>query len=197
MTDLIKPLLQAVTSKIELNQEDINFFCSLWKPRFLKKGQYLVQAGDVCAYDSFVVKGCLKIFHTNWQNGHEYILSFAIENWWASDLESFLKQRKASYDIQALEDCHLLQINHASFQLLLEKKPQYERYFRIITENYLFSLQKRILGTISQTKEERYRAFVRQYPKINQRVPQYLIASYLGITPEFLSKIRSKKMDDS
>ena len=193
MKDPIEPLIKTVTSKISLTEDEIAFFCSLWKPRFLKKGQYLVQAGDVCKYDSFVVKGCLKIFHTNWQDGQEYILSFSLENWWASDLESFLKQQVATYDIQALEDCQLLQIDHESFQQLLEKIPQFERYFRIITENYLFSLQKRILGTISQTKEERYKTFIKQYPQINQRLPQYLIASYLGITPEFLSKIRSKK----
>ncbi|OJJ14811.1 hypothetical protein BKI52_40340 [marine bacterium AO1-C] len=193
MAKPIDSLLQTITSKITLNQAEIDFFCSLWKPRFLKKGQYLVQAGDVCKYDSFVVKGCLKIFHTNWQTGQEYILSFSLEDWWASDLESFVKQRAATYDIQALEDCQLLQIDYPSFQELLKQIPQFERYFRIITENYLFSLQKRILGTISQTKEERYKAFIKQYPQINKRLPQYLIASYLGITPEFLSKIRSKK----
>lgn len=193
MNTSIEPLLQAVVSKLSLNQEEIDLFGSLWTSRFLKKGQYLVQAGEVCKYDSFVVQGCLKTFHTNWQNGQEYILSFSLENWWASDLESFLKQKVATYDIQALEDCQVLQIDYPSFQTLLEKIPQFERYFRIITENYLFSLQKRILSTISQTKEERYKAFVKQYPQINQRIPQYLIASYLGITPEFLSKIRSRK----
>jgi len=193
MNKPIDSLLQTITSKIDLTRQEIDFFCSLWTPRFLKKGQYLVQAGDICKYDSFVVQGCLKIFHTDWQTGQEYILSFSLENWWASDLESFVKQNAATYDIQALEDSQLLQIDHASFQTLLQKIPQFERYFRIITENYLFSLQKRILGSISQTKEERYKAFIKQYPQINQRLPQYLIASYLGITPEFLSKIRSKK----
>jgi CRP/FNR family transcriptional regulator, anaerobic regulatory protein len=192
--DEFELLIKDVTERIELDEDEIKYFRSLWTLRRLKKDQYLVQAGDVCRYESFVIKGCLKTFYVDPKTGNESILSFSIERWWAGDLESFEKKQPALYNVQALEDCELLQLDYPSIQELFKRVPKFERYFRLILSNYYFSLQKRIVISISKTAEERYYDFVKRYPKINQRVPQYLIASYLGITPEFLSKIRGKQL---
>lgn len=185
-------LIEDVARTINLKDHELEYFKSLWNFSRLKKGQFLVQSGYKCKFESFVVKGCLKTTYTDLKTGNESILSFSIESWWAGDLESFTKQKPAIYDVQALENCELLQIDYVSLQELYKNLPQVERYFRLILESYLFSLQRRIVVFISQTAEERYNDFVKTYPKINQRVPQYLIASYLGITPEFLSKIRAR-----
>lgn len=190
---MVNNLINEIKSKISLKEEDAEKVQSYWKRADLKKNDFLFQNGEVCEHDSYVVKGSLKASYVNAKTGKEEILFFAIENWWATDLDSFTKQTKSLYTIQALEDCTLLQIHFQAFNDLLREVPAMERYFRIILEGYIASLQRRIISLNSFSAEERYRIFVSQYPEINQRVPQYLIASYLGITPEFLSRIRTKK----
>ena len=121
---------------------------------------------------------------------------FAIENWWATDIDSFQKQTPSIYNIQALEETQLLQISHYSFNRMLEQMPKLEKYFRIILESYLGSLQRRIIENNLLGAEQRYIEFIERYPQIANRVPQYLIASYLGISAEFLSRIRRKQKID-
>ncbi|WP_341836516.1 Crp/Fnr family transcriptional regulator [Chitinophaga pollutisoli] len=155
----------------------------------IRKRRLSLTYGDTCRYDSYVVSGALKAFYINTDNGKEEILFFAIDDWWASDLDSFSKQKPSIYNIQAIERTTVLQISHYAFQQLLAELPCLERYFRLILESYLGVLQKRIIYNNVYDAESRYVAFLENYPTIASKVPQYLIASYLGVSAEFISRI--------
>jgi len=185
-------LIKSISKYIKLNLEEENLIETFWTKKRLEKGDYLLRNGETCRTDNFIVNGTLKAFYINSKTGKEEILYFAIENWWATDIESFQKQEPSIYNIQAIEKTELLQIRYDSFQEMLKKIPKLERFFRIILENYLGSLQRRIITNNVFNAEQRYFDFTENYPKINDKVPQYLIASYLGITAEFLSRIRKK-----
>ena len=185
-------LLKNISKYIDLTQDEISAFERFWTEKTLEKGDYLLRNGDTCRYDSYVVSGALKAFYINADNGNEEILFFAIDDWWASDLDSFSKQKPSIYNIQAIERTTVLQISHYSFQQLLAELPRLERYFRIILESYLGALQKRIIYNNVQDAKSRYYAFLENYPNIASKVPQYLIASYLGVTAEFISRVRKK-----
>lgn len=187
------PLIKNVSKHIRLKHEEVAIFESFWSERTLEKGEYLLRNGDVCRYDNYVVSGALKAFYINSETGNEEILFFAINDWWASDVESFSKQKPSIYTIQAIEKTHILQISYHSFQKLLLELPCLERYFRIILESYLGALQKRIIYNNVYDAERRYDDFLHTYPTIAAKVPQYLIASYLGVSAEFISRIRKKR----
>lgn len=156
----------------------------------------MVQQGDVCKYESFVISGCAKTFFLD-PEGNEHVVMFAIENWWTADLGSFITQEPADYNVQCLENTKVVQFSHESLNLLYKEIPQLERFFRIIIQNAFVASQKRIVRNFSLTAKDRYLIFRDQYPEIEQRVPQYLIASYLGITKQFLSKIRAELSSQS
>lgn len=185
-------LIQSISKYVDLSSEEEKLIDFFWTEKTLEKGEYLLRNGEICRTDNFVANGALKAFYINPQSGREEILYFAIENWWATDIESFQKQKASIYNIQAIEQTELLQINYNSFQKMLFEIPKLERFFRIILENYLGSLQKRLITNNTLDAEQRYVTFVENYAKIADKVPQYLIASYLGITAEFLSRIRKK-----
>ncbi|WP_316812124.1 Crp/Fnr family transcriptional regulator [Pedobacter heparinus] len=185
-------LLKNISKHVNLTQEEIITFERFWKKKTLEKGDYLLHNGDICRYDSYIVSGALKAFYINANNGNEEILFFAVDDWWASDLDSFSKQKPSIYNIQAIEKTTVLQINYHSFQKLLTDLPCLERYFRIILESYLGALQKRIIYNNVYDAESRYYDFLETYPNIATKVPQYLIASYLGVSAEFISRIRKK-----
>jgi len=186
-------LLNNIQTKINLSIEEVETLQSFWKQKRLAKNEYLVRNGEVCKYDSFVISGSFKASYIHSETGKEEILFFAIENWWATDLDSFANQVTSDYNIQALEESVVEQISYQSFEKLLRTIPKMERYFRLILQGYATSIQRRIILSNAHSAEERYENFLKKYPKITQKIPQYLIASYLGITPEFLSKLRSKK----
>lgn len=188
-----KRLLNNIQTKVKLTTEEIETLQTFWKQKRLAKNEYLVRNGEVCKYDSFVISGSFKAFYIHPETGKEEILFFAIEDWWATDLDSFANQTASNYSIQALEESVIQQISYQSFEKLLLAIPKLERYFRIILQGYVASIQKRIILANAHSAEERYNDFLIKYPKMVQKIPQYLIASYLGITPEFLSKLRSKK----
>lgn len=169
-------------------EEEAILFSKVSFRKYLK-GQFVVQQGDVCKHESFVVSGCLKTFYTD-QDGQEHIVMFAIENWWAADLGSFITQTPADYNVQCLENTTLIQFSSERLEELYLEIPRLERFFRIIIQKAYVASQKRIVQNFSLPARERYLKFMEQYPQIEQRVPQYMIASYLGITKEFLSKIR-------
>jgi len=185
-------LIAAISRHIELSSEEENLIKGFWSEKTLEKGDYLLQNGQTCRTDNFVVDGVLKAFYIDPETGKEEILYFAIENWWATDIDSFQKQQPSIYNIQAIEKTIVLQIHHSSFQEMLVQLPKLERFFRIILENYLGSLQRRIILNKVFDAEQRYLDFLKNYPKISDKVPNYLIASYLGISAEFLSRIRKK-----
>lgn len=189
---MIELLIEKIERHVRLTPEEHALFRTFWVEKQLDKGDYLLRNGEVCRWDSYVISGSLKAFYINPKSGKEEILYFAIDGWWATDMESFSKQIPSIYTIQALEFTRILQISHFSFNRMLEGIPALERFFRIILESYLGSLQRRIIYSHVLPANERYADFLEQYPRIAEKIPQYLIASYLGISAEFLSRMRKK-----
>lgn len=184
-------LLTHISQHIQLDAQEVEYLQSVVHFRKLRRRQYLVQAGDVCKYETFVAKGCLRAYYVD-KDGNDHILQFAPEDWWISDLHSFLTQTPALLNVDTLEDSELFQFDKESLEKLYQNVPKFERYFRIMLQNAFIAHQQRILQNISLTADERYLLFRQKFPSLEQRLPQHQIAAYLGITPEFLSKIRKK-----
>jgi len=184
-------ILKNVNKHIELDQTEIDFFISLLKKSSIKKRDFLLHAGEVCKYESFITRGCLRTYTTD-EDGTEHIIMFAVEDWWTGDLYSFLTQTQATFSIDAIEDTEVLQISHANLQRLYERIPKFERFFRIMLQNAFVATQQRISQNLSFTAEEKYLRFIARFPHLEQRIPQKFVAAYLGITPEFLSMLRKK-----
>ena len=184
-------LYKKITDIISISEEEFNFCKTLFLPKKLRKRQYLLQEGDVCKYNTFVSKGLLRSYTID-NKGTEHILQFGFEGWWIGDIYSFLTEKPSLFNIEALEACELLLITRPSWELLLNKIPSFERYFRILIQNNLIATQKRLMGTLSESAEEKYTNLINDFPGCLQRVPQHMIASYLGITRETLSRIRSQ-----
>lgn len=190
-----QPLFDYISQYVALTEDDRHLLQESTRYRKYLKGQYLVQQGDICQSESFVVKGCLKTFHMD-REAQEHIVAFAIENWWTADLGSFITQTPADYNVQCIENSEVIQFHRDNIEELFIRIPVLERFFRIIIQNAYVSSEKRIVRNFSLPAKERYLLFREHYPEIEQRVPQYMIASYLGITKEFLSKIRSQLTSD-
>ena len=186
-------ILQNVSKHITLSEEEKDYFTSVLRFKKLRKRQYLVQAGEPCRYECFINKGCLRQYHVD-EKGAERILAFAVEDYWVSDMYGLITGGPALTNIDALEDCELLLIEKNAFEALLLKVPKLERFFRIILQRAFVSHQRRIIENISLQADERYCRFVERYLFLEQRLPQRQIASYLGITPESLSRIRKQKL---
>lgn len=190
MSDL---LLANIAKHISLNEKEKELFLSYLSTKKIRKRQYLVQEGEQSKYSAFVLSGCLRSYFID-ANGFEHILQFAIEDWWIADMMSITTQKPGNLAIDALEDSEVLLLSRENQLKLFDECPKFERYFRIITENGMVSFQRRVLENISLPATERYKNFAKRYPVMVQRLPQTQIASYLGITPEFLSKIRHQMM---
>jgi len=184
-------ILKNVARHITLDDNEKTFFLSLLEPQRLKRKKLYLEAGMVCKYSAFVLDGALKSFTID-RDGKEHILSFAIQDWWIADMYSLLSQKPAILNIEAIADSEVLMMSRDNQQLLYERVPKFERFFRILVENSLVANQQRLIDNMSSSAEERYLRFIQKYPTIPSCVPQHSIASYLGITPEFLSKIRSR-----
>jgi CRP-like cAMP-binding protein len=187
----IELLLKYVGRYIDLSDKEVSILIEHAKVQDYLKGQFIVQQGDICKYESYVVSGCAKTFFID-QDGNEHVVMFAIENWWTADLGSFIAQQPADFNVQCLEKTKVAQFSYESLEQLYAQIPKLERFFRIIIQNAFVASQKRVVRNLSLSAKERYIIFLKQYPDIEQRVPQYLIASYLGITKQFLSKIRAE-----
>lgn len=191
----IEPLLKYINKYVSLTQEETDVLVSKVIYRKYLKGQYLVQQGDVCKYSCFVISGCTKTFYMD-DEGQEHIMMFSIEDWWTSDMSSFINQTPADFNIQFLENTELIMFSYDVIEDLYEHIPKLERFFRQIIEKAFIASQKRIVRNLSMTAKDRYVYFRNQYPLIEQRIPQYMVASYLGITKEFLSKIKSQLLTE-
>jgi CRP-like cAMP-binding protein len=187
----LKPLLDYIAQFVQLTPDEQSYLLSKVKTRKYLKGQFVVQNGDICKYENFVLSGCLKTYYID-TDGQEHVVMFAVENWWTADMSSFITQTPSDYNIQCLENSLLAQIYYEDLEQLYLQIPKMERFFRIIIQKAYISSQKRLVNNFSLPAKERYLQFREKYPQIEQRVPQYMIASYLGITKEFLSKIRSQ-----
>ena len=182
---------QKLNEKVNFSDEEVNSIKTYLTPKKLRKKQYLLQEGDVCKFIAFVEKGVLRAY-TIGEKCSEHIIQFALEGWLISDLYSFLMSVPATYNIDALEDSELVLISKQAHDELLKKLPKYETYIRLQLTGAYFSMQKRLTSILSLSLEERYTNLTAIYPDIIQRVPQHMIASYMGLTPETLSRVRKK-----
>jgi CRP-like cAMP-binding protein len=188
---MFEVLLRNVAERIDLTAEEQQLFKTFFAPKKLRKRQYILQEGDVCKYVAFVEKGMLRSYTID-EKGNEHIMQFAFEGWWIADQFSFITGEPAIYNIDALEDSELLLLSKQAEEQLLQKIPKFERYFRLLLQNNLIATQRRLISSHSQTAEERYQQLIDGCPTIPQRVPQHMMASFLGITPETLSRIRKQ-----
>lgn len=180
---------ETITKTIELSESDKRVLRNNYLVKKLKKRQFFLQEGDVCKYAGFGTKGCLKTYTID-KNGDEHVFQIAIEGWWVSDMYSHLTGEPATFTIEALEECELLILDLEARETIFKQIPNYERFHRILLERNYLATQRRVNSMLSSSAEERYLAFINKYPQIVQRVPQLVIASYLSIAPESLSRIR-------
>lgn len=185
-------ILEYISRYVDLTDDQINQLTPFFKIKKVKKRQFIVQPGFVCKHKSYVVKGAFRAYLVDSQ-GKEHTLAFAIEDWWISDYSSLIYQEPATLFVEALEDSVLIQIDFKDEQTFLKEIPKMEKFERIITQRSLAFQQKRLLSNFTKTAEERYDEFMSKYSAIASRVPQYALASYLGFSTEYLSKIRNRK----
>jgi CRP-like cAMP-binding protein len=190
MFDLI---LKNVARHITLTPEETDYFTSLLKPRKLRRRQYLLQPGDIMRHECFVNSGCLRCYLVD-EKGQEHVVHFAIEEWWTGDMYSFLTGQPSAYYIDALEDSEVFLIDKPQFEQLFIDIPKFDRFFRRLLQNAYVAMQHRISQNLTLPARERYLNFIQQYPQFEQRIPLRQIASYLGIAPESLSRIRKQMM---
>ena len=187
----IKPLIDYFEKYLPLNEEEKSAVQKYFKERRVKRRQFILQEGDISKQNTFVVEGCFRMYLVD-EKGKEHNLQFAVENWWIGDIGSFHSEEPSKLYIEALENSVILQIIKENQLKLFVDYPKFNRIFRVFTENALVSAQRRILQNISSTAEERYLDFLERYPQLFNRISNVQIASYLGVTPEFLSTIRKK-----
>ena len=185
-------VLLNVAKHIALLPKEEKHFVSLLAEQRVNKNEYLLREGDLCEYISYVSIGTLRAFYKD-ADEKESTIMFAISDWWITDMNCFINGMQTQIFIQAVEESTVLKLSKRHLDQLYLDVPKFERFFRILMQNSYIREQQRVLQRLSLTAEERYNNFIKKYPAIVQRVPQKQIASYLGITPEFLSSIRKSK----
>lgn len=180
--------IQEISGKL-LSEDDKQLLKAHFKPKKLRKRQYFLQEGDVCKNIGFIVKGSARTFTVD-EKGHEHVLKLSLENWWLADFESFYLLTPSRFNIEALEDLEVLQSTHHQIEEFLKHIPAFAAMANVISQNYTIANQKRMQAAMSYTAEERFEDLINNYPQFIQRFPQNMIASYLGLSPETLSRIR-------
>jgi len=188
-----KTLFQHLSKFIDLSEKEVEVFRKYIETHQFKKKEYILNAGKVCKYLYFVEEGCLRMYFVN-NKGVEQITQFALEGWWLSDYQSFTNQKPSDYYIQAIEDATIISIDYQNLEILLNELPKAEKYFRKMLQKTVAGAQIRSKLLYEMSKEEFFVHFSTSFPEFMQRVPQYMIASYLGLTPEYLSELRKKKI---
>jgi CRP-like cAMP-binding protein len=186
----IEPLVEYFARSFPLDEEEKELIRAKFHSRLFRKRQYVLQEGDVCTQFNFVIRGCLRMYRID-EKGATHIIQFASENNWINDLGSFHGEKPSSLNIDALEDTVVLHISRNDLISLYTQAPKFDRIFRVLVENAYVRLQERLLQNISSTAEERYQSFIELYPHLINRLSQVQIAAFLGVTPEFLSRIRN------
>lgn len=186
-----KPLIDYFENLLPLSEEEKSVVEEFFIERRIKRRQFILQEGDISKHNTFVVEGLFRMYFVD-EKGKEHNLQFAVENWWIGDISSFHSEEPSKLYIEALENSVILQIKKEDQLKLFTDHPKFNRIFRVFTENALVSAQRRILQNISSTAEERYLDFSKRYPHFFNRISNVQIASFLGVTPEFLSTIRKK-----
>lgn len=178
---------------VEISEQDYVKILAYFTPVEVNKKQNLLVEGKVCVANYFVVTGCLRLFFVS-EKGAEQTIQFALENWWLADYASFSSQEPSDFYIQAVEKSKVLAITGIAQEEMLHQFPHLERYFRLVHQRAHAAYQFRIKSLYNLSREELYYQFNKYYPEFVQRIPQYLLASFLGFTPEYLSEIRRKKI---
>ena len=186
-----KLIIDNVGRFIDLTELEKQKYISLLAEVKVKKKTFLMRAGEITKYEYFITKGCLKVYTLD-EDGVPHISMFAVEDYWTGDMASFITKEPSRYFIKATEDSELLGISRANYELLFQEIPKFEKFYRILYQRSLINYIRRSNYGISLTAEERYIEFKRKYPNIINRITQKDLAAYIGITPEFMSKIISK-----
>jgi CRP-like cAMP-binding protein len=185
------PIIQHVQRLINLNDEELNFFVGLLQARQFPRKSFFLREEEICTDSAFVVSGCFRAYSID-ESGAEHILQFAPSNWWITDMYSLLAQKPARLHIEALEDTEAFVLSKVNQDLLYKEVPKFERYFRILLENSLVASRQRVLDNLELTAMDRYAKFCNTYPGLVNSIPQKQIAAYIGVTPEFLSKMKAE-----
>jgi CRP-like cAMP-binding protein len=181
---------------VQLTPEEMAFVDQNLEVRIIPRKTIMLNAGEVCDFEGYVNKGCIREYFID-RKGAELTLEFAVEDWWVSDITSFESQSPSNMYIETLEDCELLILTRDSKERILNRIPKLERMFRLMIQRHLTVVQNRLFKTVSFSAMDKYKEFIKRYPTISQRVPQHYIASYLGISPEFLSRLRKREQKNS
>ncbi|PKA99811.1 CRP-like cAMP-binding protein [Flavobacteriaceae bacterium MAR_2009_75] len=188
MTELLR---QNILNHITLSDEELESFCNLFDQKEVRKKHFLIREGEICKFEGFVTKGLFRVYHVD-SNGFEQVLYFAKESWWVTDIDSFTTEKPSRLYIQALENSEVLLISKKEKEFAYNNIPKIEKLFRIMTQKTHIALQRRMIDNLSKTADQRYIDFIEKYPTLFQRLTNVQIAAYLGISHEFLSKIRRK-----
>ena len=188
MFDLIR---EHIEKRVHLTDEEFEICIKFFVVKKLKRHQFLLHEGQVCKHIGFVNSGCLREYTID-NKGNEHIIQFAVKDWWVSDLHSFLSGSPSKYNIDALQNSEVLLLEKSARDKLLDACPKMERFFRLLMEAHHVATEERVADTLSHSAEERYIKFIKTYPKMLEEIPQNQIASYLGITPQSLSRIRKE-----
>ncbi|HEY1054414.1 MAG TPA: Crp/Fnr family transcriptional regulator [Emticicia sp.] len=185
-------LLNHIKNYIDLDEQEEKTIAACVQSLKVKKKEYILKEGQVCKASYFVEKGCLRMFFVS-DKGDELTVNFALENWWLSDYSTLLSQKPSLFYIQAIEPSDLLVLTAEQQEVLSKEVPKIERYFRLILQRAYGASQMRFKHAYNLSREDMYRNFLDLHPEFVNRVPQYMLATYLGLTPEYLSEIRKKK----
>lgn len=185
-------LLEHIKNYISVDDKEISQLTTYFNESSIRKKEWLLEEGHICRHNHFVERGCLRMYFVN-DKGTEQITQFAIENWWITDYMSFDRQTLSPFYIQAIEPSDVISIDRDRQEELLKSMPKMERYFRMVLQRAYAAHQLRIKFLYDLSREESYQHFISSFPGFAQRIPQYMLASYLGFTPEYLSEIRKKK----
>lgn len=184
-------ILNHISKDIHLTKEEQEEFLSILSEKRTGKKELLIKPGDSVTSEYYVVSGCLKAYYLD-ENGDEHIIQFAVEDWWISDFEAFFNNAPAQLYLETIEESVLLEIQKDALEVLYQRIPKFERFFRLKTTGAFVSLRSRVLSSLQMNSKQRYLEFCKSYPNIEKRVPNYQIANYLGIQPESLSRIRKE-----
>jgi CRP-like cAMP-binding protein len=191
--DSTQPLIDHILNRVSLNNDEIQDFISCFKITKVKKRQFIIQPDFVAKYRNYIVEGAFRAYVVA-DEGEEHTIQFAVEDWWISDYNSYIYQKPASMFVIALEDSLILQIDFEAEQKLKAQNHKFETFFRIMAERSFAGMQKRLISNLTKTAKERFTEFEENYPLIANRVPQYTLASFLGMTTQYMSKLRNTRV---
>lgn len=187
------PLISHIQKSVPLTEEDVALITAAFTLKKIKKKQIIIQPGFPAPYRNYVVKGAFRAYVIG-ENGEEHTIQLAIEDWWISDYNAYINRQPATMFVTALEDSVILQTSYDQMEQLKNASPAFKTFLLIRGERTAAFQQRRLIASLTQSAEQRYNDFINQYPLLAQRIPQYVLASYLGMSTEFLSRIRNNKL---